>query len=56
MDSKLEEQRSEIKFLLLEGEKPCHIFQRLRKVFLKLAHLVQPFIAGFHSLGRAGQA
>ena len=26
MDSNLEEQRSIIKFLLLDGEKPCHIF------------------------------
>ena len=29
MDSKIEEQRSVIKFLLLEVEKPCNIFQRL---------------------------
>ena len=50
MDSKLEEQRSVIKFLLLEGEKPCHIFfQRLQKSFAKACISVQPFIAGFHS-------
>ena len=35
MDSKLEEQRCVIKFLLLEGEKPSHIFQRLQKSFSK---------------------
>ena len=28
---KLEELRSVIKFLLLEDENPCHIFQRLQK-------------------------
>jgi hypothetical protein len=28
-----EEQRSVIKFLVAEGEKPCHIFQRLKKRF-----------------------
>ena len=33
----MEEQRSVIKFLLLEGEIPCHIFQRLQKCFLKPA-------------------
>ena len=33
MGSKLEEHRSVIKFLLLEGEKPCHIFQRLQRGF-----------------------
>ena len=32
-DSKLEEQRSVLRFLLLEGEKPCYIFQRLQKSF-----------------------
>ena len=31
----LEEQRSVIKFLLLEGEKPSHIFERLQKSFSK---------------------
>ena len=31
MDSKLEGQRSVIKFRHLEGEKPCHIFQRVQK-------------------------
>ena len=35
MGSKLKEQRSVIKFLLLEGEKPCHIFQRLQRSFSK---------------------
>ena len=35
MDSKLGEQRSVIKLLLLEGEKPCHIYQRLQKIFSK---------------------
>jgi hypothetical protein len=30
IDSLLEEQRSVIKFLIAEGEKPCHIFQRLK--------------------------
>ena len=35
MDSKLEEQRSVIKSMFLEGEKPCHIFQSCRQVFLK---------------------
>jgi transposase len=33
MDSLLEEQRSIINFLVAEGEKPCHIFQRLTKIF-----------------------
>ena len=37
MDSKLEEQRSIKTILLLEGEKPCHIFQRVaEKVFLSM--------------------
>ena len=31
MDSKLEEQRPVIQFLLLEGKNPCHILQRLQK-------------------------
>ena len=49
MDSKLEEQRSVIKFLLYEGEKPCHIFQKLQKSFskkhiLQVAIVVQPSI------------
>ena len=35
MDSKLEEQRFVIKFLLFEGEKPYHIFQWLQKSFSK---------------------
>ena len=35
MDSKLEDQRSIIKFLLLGGEKPCNIFQRLQTSFSK---------------------
>jgi hypothetical protein len=33
IDSLLEEQRSVIKFLVAEGEKPCNIFQRLKKRF-----------------------
>ena len=33
MDSRLEEQISVIKFLHLEGEKPCHIFKDCRKYF-----------------------
>ena len=33
MKSKLQEQRSVIQFLLLEGGKPCHIFQRLQEFF-----------------------
>jgi hypothetical protein len=33
MDSLLEEQRSVIKFLVAGDEKPCHIFQRLKKRF-----------------------
>ena len=33
LDSKLEKQRSVIKVLLLEDDKPCHIFQRLQKSF-----------------------
>ena len=36
MDSKLEEQRSVIKFLLLESEKPGHIFQSLQNFFSKV--------------------
>ena len=35
MDSKLEEQRAVIKFLLLEGERPCQFFQRLQTSFCK---------------------
>ena len=30
------------KILLLEGEKPCHIFQRLQKFSLKHAYPIQP--------------
>jgi hypothetical protein len=33
MGSMLEEQRSAIKFLVAEGEKPCQIFQRLQERF-----------------------
>ena len=33
MDSKLEEQKSVMEFMLLEGEKHCHIFQRLQIFF-----------------------
>ena len=43
MDSKLEEQRSIIKPLLLEGEKPCHSFQRLKKMFSKACISHSPF-------------
>ena len=54
MESKPEEQRYVVKFLLLElleGEIPYHIFKGCRKVFfLKPVYPVQPFIAGFHSL------
>ena len=35
MDSKLEEHRSVINLLLLEGDKPGHIFQWLQKSFSK---------------------
>ena len=35
IDSKLGEQRSVIKFLLLEGKESCHIFQRLQRSFSK---------------------
>ena len=35
VDSMLEEQRSVIKFLFLEGEKYCHIFQRLQQILSK---------------------
>ena len=56
MDSKLEGQRSVIKFLLLEGEKPYQMFSKVaEKFFLKPAYPVQVCTAGFHSLGRAGQ-
>ena len=33
MDSELEEQTSATEFLLLEGEKPCHIFQKVAVFF-----------------------
>ena len=33
IDFKLEEQKTVAKFLLLEGEKHCHIFQMLQKCF-----------------------
>lgn len=45
--SKLKEQRSVIKFLSVEGEKPCHIFRDFRKDLLILAYHVPDFIAGF---------
>ena len=35
MDSKPEEQRAVKQILLLEGEKPCHVFQKLQKSFSK---------------------
>ena len=64
---KLEDQKSVIKFQLLESKKPCHIFSKVAETFffflflflfsfLKPAHPVQPFIAGFHSLGRTEHA
>ena len=56
MDSKLEEQRPVIKFLLSESEKPCHIFQKMQKSIFKACITVQTFIAGFYSLRRTGQA
>lgn len=38
--------------LLLEGQKPCYIFQRLsRKNWLKPVFPVQHFIARFYNLG-----
>ena len=33
IDSKLEEQRTVINFLVLEGEKPCHIFSKIAEKF-----------------------
>ena len=54
MDSKLEERRSVIKLLLIEVEK-THYSKVAEKFFLKPAYPIQPFIAWFHSLGRAGQ-
>ena len=48
MNSMLEEQRSVIKFLLLEDEKPCHIFL--------IAYPFQLFITGLYRLVRTGQA
>ena len=54
MGSKLEEHRSVVKILLLEGEKTffkgCKV-----NVFVKPAYPARPFIAGFHSLGRTVQ-
>ena len=43
MHSKLQAQRSAIKFLLLEDEKLCHIFKVAEKKILKLANPIQPF-------------
>ena len=53
MDAKLVEQRSVIKFLL---KNLATFFKGCKKVFLKHSYPIKPFIAGFHSLGRAGQA
>ena len=55
MDSLLEEQRSVIKFLVAEGEKPCHIFQRLKKDFLINVYHVQPSTTRFLSFVKAEQ-
>ena len=50
MDSKWEERRSVIKFLLLEDGKSCHIFQRMQKSFFlkpacpSMANVVPPFV------------
>jgi hypothetical protein len=55
MDSLLEEQRSVIKFLVAEGEKPCYIFQRLKKDFLINVYHVQPSTTGFLSFVKAEQ-
>jgi hypothetical protein len=55
MDSLLEEQRSVIKFLVAKGEKPCHIYQRLKKEFLINVYHVQPSTTGFLSFVKAEQ-
>jgi hypothetical protein len=55
MDSLLEEQRPDIKFLVAEGEKPCHIFQRLKKDFLINVYHVQPSTTGFLSFVKVEQ-
>jgi hypothetical protein len=55
MDSLLEEQRSVIKFLIAEGEKPCHIFHRLKKDFLINVYHVQPSTTGFLRFLKAEQ-
>jgi hypothetical protein len=55
MDSLLEEQRSAIKFLFAEGEKPCHIFQRLKNEFLINVYHVQLFTTGFLNFVKAKQ-
>ena len=51
MDSKLQEQISMIKFLLLEGE-TFDTFFKCCRFFLKPAYPIQFFTAGFHSLSR----
>ena len=56
MDSKLEEQRSVIKSLLFEGEKPCHSFQKLQKGFSKACISHSTFYSYVSQLGRAGHA
>jgi hypothetical protein len=55
MDYLLEEQRSVIKFLVAEGEKPCHIFQRLKNDFLINVYHVQPSTTGFLSFVKPEQ-
>ena len=52
MNSKLEKWRSVIKFLILDGEKPFHIFQMLQIFVSEPAYPIQPFTSGFYSLGR----
>ena len=54
MELELEEQRSVVKFLLLEGKKPCHIFQRLQKSFSK-ACVYRPTFYSWDSQFREGR-
>ena len=42
IDLKLEEQRSIIKLLLLDGEKPCHILKGCRIFFVKPVYTAPP--------------
>jgi hypothetical protein len=55
MDSLLEEQRSVIKFLVAESEKPCHIFQGLNEDFLINVYHIQPSTTWFLSFVKAEQ-